>query len=115
MAIAVIVGFQSIAVAIFTKVFAISEGLLPADPRCDVVFRYITLEVGLALGVILVTLGLIGLVDAVAVGKQQHFGPRVLSHLLHTIAPACVALTLGVQIIFSSFFLSVLRMRQDNK
>jgi hypothetical protein len=111
-AIAVILGFQSIAFAMFTKVFAISEGLLPADRRLDVVFRYVTLEVGLAAGVILVTLGLAASVYAVAVWKQQNFGPLVLSHTLRIVIPACVALTLGAQTIFSSFFLSVLGMRR---
>src|SRR5262245_19978177 len=32
---AVIIGFQSVQFALFTKVFAISEGLLPRDPRLD--------------------------------------------------------------------------------
>jgi len=111
-AIAVILGFQSIAFATFTKVFAISEGLLPADPRLDVVFRYITLEVGLAVGVLLLALGLAGSIFAVGTWREQHFGPLVLSHTLRIVIPACVALTLGAQIIFSSFFLSVLGMRR---
>jgi hypothetical protein len=111
-AIAVILGFQSIAFATFTKVFAISEGLLPADPRLDVVFRYITLEVGLAMGVLLLAMGLAGSIFAVGTWREQHFGPLVLSHTLRIVIPACVALTLGAQIIFSSFFLSVLGMRR---
>jgi glycosyltransferase involved in cell wall biosynthesis len=111
-AIAVILGCQSIAFATFTKIFAISEGLLPADARLEVVFRYITLEVGLAIGVLLLMLGLAGSFYAVGTWREQHFGPLVLSHTLRIVIPACVALTLGVQIIFSSFFLSVLGMRR---
>src|SRR2546426_10030774 len=34
-AMAVVLGFQAIVFAMFTKVFAISEGLLPADTRLD--------------------------------------------------------------------------------
>ena len=35
----VLLGFQAIAFAVFTKVFAISEGLLPADPTLDRLFQ----------------------------------------------------------------------------
>ena len=48
---AVLIGFQSIAFAVFTKVFAINEGLLPEDPRFHKLFTTITLEVGLLVGV----------------------------------------------------------------
>jgi len=40
----VLLGFQSIAFAVFTKLFAISEDLLPPDPLLERLFRYITLE-----------------------------------------------------------------------
>ena len=35
----VLIGFQAIAFAVFTKVFAISEGLLPRDPILDKLFQ----------------------------------------------------------------------------
>ena len=38
-AMAILIGFQSIVFAMFTKVFAISEGLLPEDPRLSRLFR----------------------------------------------------------------------------
>src|SRR5271156_3478226 len=44
----VLLGFQAIAFAGFTKIFAISEGLLPPDAALDKLFRYITLELGVA-------------------------------------------------------------------
>ncbi|MBA2496813.1 MAG: glycosyltransferase family 2 protein, partial [Acidimicrobiia bacterium] len=40
-AIAIIIGFQAVVFAVFTKVFAISEGLLPEDPRLDRAFKYV--------------------------------------------------------------------------
>jgi len=38
-AMAVLVGFQAVAFAVFTKIFAVSEGLLPRYPRLTAVFR----------------------------------------------------------------------------
>ena len=49
-AMAVLLGFQSINFAAFTKIFAITEGLVPEDRRLKRLFRYITLEVGLIVG-----------------------------------------------------------------
>ena len=111
-AIAVLLGFQSIAFAVFTKVFAISEGLHPPDAAMDKVFQHITLEVGLLVGTGLAVLGLGGSIYAVSVWSSSHFGPLDFSHTLRIVIPAALALTLGVQAIFSSFFLSVLGMRR---
>ena len=47
---AILVGFQLLFFAVFTKVFAITEGLLPEDPRLNRMFEYIKLETGLVLG-----------------------------------------------------------------
>ncbi len=41
---AVVLGYQSVIFALFTKTFAISEGLLPEDPRLTRLYRYVTLE-----------------------------------------------------------------------
>src|SRR3954468_1730862 len=49
-ALAMIVGFQAVVFALLTKTFAITEGLLPADPRLDRLYRYVTLETGLIVG-----------------------------------------------------------------
>ncbi len=63
-AMAVIMGFQSVVFAVFTKVFAISEGLLPEDARLNKLFRWITLETGLIVGGILFASGLGGSIYA---------------------------------------------------
>ena len=72
--VSVLLGFQLITFATFTKVFAITEGLLPQDPRLDRVFRWVTLETGLVLGGLLVALGVIGSIIAVSGWAQESFG-----------------------------------------
>jgi hypothetical protein len=109
---AILVGFQLIAFAVFTEVFAISERLLPEDPRLTRLFRVITLEVGITAGVILSLSGLGLLLWAVHYWKELGFGPMSYPEGLRLVIPAVTILTLGVQIIFSSFFLSVLGMRR---
>jgi len=108
----VLLGFQAIAFACFTKLFAISEGLLPPDAALDKLFGYITLEVGLAVGAVLTMLGLGASVYAVSGWGAQHFGMLDYSRTMRIVIPAALCLTLGAQTIFASFFLSVLGMRR---
>ena len=111
-AIAILLGFQAIAFAVFTKLFAISEGLHPPDPLLDRLFRYINLELGLLAGTILTVTGFAVSIYAVKVWEAHQFGALDMSHTLRIVIPAALSLTLGVQTIFSSFFLSVLGMRR---
>ena len=108
----VLLGFQSIAFAVFTKFFAISEGLLPDDPTLDKLFRYITLEVGLAIGALLTVAGLATSAYAVGAWSSRHFGPLDYSQTMRLVIPGSLALILGVQTIFASFFMSVLGLRR---
>ncbi len=111
-AVAVIVGFQAINFAVFTKIFAISEGLLPEDPRLNRVFRYVNLEAGLVVGATLLLAGLVTSVYTFSAWRAHSFGPLDATKSLRVIIPAVTALTLGCQIILSSFFLSILGLRR---
>jgi hypothetical protein len=108
----VLLGFQAVAFAVFTKLFAISEGLLPPDPLLDRLFRYITLEVGLLVGALLVAAGLGASIYAVGFWGAQHFGNLDYPHTMRLVIPASLLLTLGAQTVFASFFLSVLGLRR---
>jgi Glycosyl transferase family 2 len=103
-ALAVIIGFQAVVFAVFTKVFAISEKLLPEDPRLDRMFRYVTLETGLIVGSLLLLAGAAVSVYAFNSWSAQEFGPLDPSKTLRMVIPAVTALTLGFQIVLSSFF-----------
>lgn len=111
---AVVAGFQAVIFAVFTKVFAISEGLLPSDPQMDKLFRYVTLEVGIAVGAAIGLLGLVGTSYAVLLWTSRSFGPMDPESLLRVVVPAGVGLALGYQIVLSSFFLSILGLRRRN-
>ena len=111
-AIMIIIGFQAILFAVFTKIFAITEGLLPEDPRLNKLFRFITLETGLLVGSALLLVGLAGSLYAVGVWGMRSFGPLDTSRTLRSIIPPATALVLGSQIVLSSFFLSVLGLKR---
>lgn len=107
-ALAVIVGFQSVVLAVFTKVFATSVGLLPEDERLNKVFQYVNLEVGLVVGGMMLLAGLAGSAYALSSWGAHAFGPLNPSDTLRLVIPSVTLITLGFQSILSSFFLSVL-------
>ncbi|MFM7909925.1 MAG: glycosyltransferase family 2 protein [Microcystis sp.] len=109
---AIIIGFQIVSFAVFTKAFAISEGLLPEDRKLKRFLRYINLEVGLSIGVILFLLGVGGSLYALYTWNAQLYGALDPAVTMRIVIPSVTALALGVQVIFSSFFLSVLQLKR---
>ncbi len=111
-ALMVIVGFQAVTFALFTRIFAISEGLLPQDPRLERLFRRVTLETGLLAGTFLLVVGFAATLYALGVWGARSFGNLDPVRTLRTVIPAVTLLTLGCQVILASFFLSVLGLRR---
>jgi glycosyltransferase involved in cell wall biosynthesis len=107
---AVFIGFQSVIFAVFAKIFAITEGLVPPDPQLDKLFEVLNLEKGLIFGIALLATGLGASLYALGSWGGHSFGPLDPSHTLRIVIPAVLALTLGCQITLSSFFLSILGM-----
>jgi hypothetical protein len=111
--VAILIGFQSVTFAVFTRIFAVIEGLRSADLQLTRMFRYITLEVGLLVGFIMILIGLGGSIFAFINWSMLSFGPLYdLSYTLRLIIPAVTLLMLGCQIVLSSFFLSVLGLHR---
>ena len=72
----------------------------------------LSLEGGLVVGSLLFLFGLVFSSYAVGVWGSLSFGSLDPSRTLRLIVPAVVSLTLGCQIVLSSFFLSVLQLRR---
>ena len=107
---AIFIGFQSILFAVFAKVFAVTEGLVPADPQLDKLFRTFNLEKGLFVGGVLTVAGLVGSIYALSDWGARSFGPMDPSQTLRLVIPAILLLILGCQTILSSFLLSMFGM-----
>jgi glycosyltransferase involved in cell wall biosynthesis len=103
-----LLGYQLVLFALFTKIFAIRAGFHPPYPPLDAVSRYVTLEVGLAAGALMVLVGVIALVLAVASWGAVGFGTLDPSLTMREVIPAVVLLALGTQTVFASFFISIL-------
>lgn len=111
-AMAIVIGYQTVIFAIFTKVFAITEGLLPEDPRLKVLFRYVTLETGIVAGSLLFLAGMGLSIYGFTSWSATSFGPLDPSVTLRLVIPAVTLIMIGLQTILSSFFLSILGLER---
>jgi glycosyltransferase involved in cell wall biosynthesis len=111
-ALAIIIGFQAAAFSVFTKMFAIGEGLLPEDPRLNRLFSVVTLEAGLVTGALLLLGGLAGSLYALQGWASTGFGALDRGVTMRLVIPSAVAMVLGIQVILASFFMSVLGLRR---
>ncbi len=103
-------GYQLIVFAAFTKIYCIVEGFHPPSRRIAGIFRYVTLEVGVLTGLALLALG-VGILAVVVHGwSRAGFGPLDYSSSMRQVIPAVTLMMLGVQTVFSSFFMSILGM-----
>lgn len=109
---AIICGYQSIAFALMTKVFAIMEGLLPEDPRLNRFFKLVKLESGLVAGTVGMLAGLVLLGGAVHQWASVDFGALNYAHTMRWVIPGVMLTALGFQTILFSFFGSLLGMRR---
>jgi glycosyltransferase involved in cell wall biosynthesis len=111
--ISILLGFQAITIALFAKVFAISQGLHPADRKVEKFFSYANLETGLLTGALVFLIGLGLSVYAVVSWRARHFGQLNTDQMLRLTMPAAVSMTLGFQLSLASFFLSLLRIKRE--
>jgi glycosyltransferase involved in cell wall biosynthesis len=109
---AILCGYQSVLFAVLTKAFAVSERLLPPDAWTRRLFRLVTLERGLVAGFIVALFGGALLLAAVNVWRLAEFGRLDYAQTMRLVVPGATCTAVGVQTVFSSFFLSILGLKR---
>jgi glycosyltransferase involved in cell wall biosynthesis len=110
---AILLGYQSVIFAIFTKTFAISVGLMPKDRHITRFFEIVTLERGLIVAMGALIIGITLLLAAVNQWRLVNFGNLDYGETMRFVIPGVTLTALGFQTILSSFFLSILGMRRQ--
>ena len=109
---AMIAGQQAIYFALFTKAFAIGEGLLPLDPRTARFFEMATLERGLLVGGASSIVGLGLLAGTALEWWKVGFGALDYARTMRWAIPGATLTALGLNTVFASFFASILSLRR---
>ena len=109
-------GFQSVLFAVLSRVYAVQEHLYPAGLSYRRFYRHITLERGLLAGFLLVLAGMASTLYALHVWQEAGFGSLNIEHIARIVIPSGLMITLGIETVLFSFFLSTLRinMRQHS-
>ena len=107
-AVAVIIGFQAVLFSVLARAFAVGAGLLPASRNTERIFRVVTLEVGLAVGALLLLAGIGLSIYTVWFWSGRSFGALSTSSTIRLVVPAAMLMILGLETVLASFFLSIL-------
>jgi hypothetical protein len=103
-----VIGFQVMQFGLFTKLYASAEGFMPGSKRVRRLLSVWSLERGLVFGGLLLVAGIVGAVVGISDWHVSRFGPLNPTHSLRLIVPSATALVVGCQLIFGSFFMSIL-------
>jgi hypothetical protein len=107
---ATIIGLQLCFFGLFTRIFAIQAGLLPDAGMSRKLDRVFSLERGVAAGLLLLAAGVVLFGRALLFWADVGFGQMSYPDSLRMVIPAVTLITVGVQVVFSSFFLSILSL-----
>jgi glycosyltransferase involved in cell wall biosynthesis len=108
----VIVGFDAIAFALLTRVFASSMGLLPSNGSLNRLNEQITLEGGLFLSAVLLVSGFLFAAYALFRWGSVSFGALDARIFMRLVITSSTLLILGSQTAFGTFFLSILNLQR---
>jgi glycosyltransferase involved in cell wall biosynthesis len=101
----IFLGLQLVSFAIFSKVYAITSGILPDNKKFIRRLSAFTLERGIICGLVFVAAGVLTMLYALSFWQQQSFGQLNPSTIMRLTIPSMTAFVCGIQIIFSSFYL----------
>ena len=108
-----LLGYQLIVFAMFTKAFAVTEGFHPAPDYFGWIFNYVRLETGVVAGIVAALAGFATLWMAVEGWREVDFGGLDPRTTMRQVVPGGMLIMLGVQTVYSSFFLSILGLERE--
>jgi len=108
----VLIGAHITVFAVSAKVFGTQEGFLPPNPQFERLFKIVTLETGLLFGCFLLLAGAGILGYALFLWHAAGFGQLSPTRMLRLTLPSATLFMLGVEVIFGSFFLSLLGLNR---
>lgn len=107
-----LVGVNIIMFSLFTKAYAIQSGFIPNSNRSLTNIEKLTVEKGVVIGLLLTLAGIIITIIAFVIWGNNSFGnlePEVMTKIT---IPAATLIAMGVEVIFASFFLGILKIER---
>ncbi len=105
---AVNVGISLLTFYVASQTYAFGIGLLPSPPSFFALRRHLSLEKGLAGGSLLIFIGILLLVYTYVIGKTVGMEEIGFSRSIRLVFAGTLSITVGAQVVFGGFLLSVL-------
>lgn len=111
-----IAGLQAVCFALFAHTIADAQLNVPVtESRLWKFTKFFTLERGLISGLLLLLLGLGGAGYSFWFWLHGDFGPLLPTQMMRILLPSATGMIMGLQIIFGSFFMSLLGLHYANQ
>jgi len=107
-----ITGFSCLTLGVFTRTYATEQGYLPKSKLHDKIEKLFTLELGIVIGLLIFLCGVAGSVYSFYIWQQAKFGRLEYQKILRIVVPSATLILLGTQLLFSSFFLGILKIKR---
>ena len=108
----IVLGFSAFSFSLISRVYAYNSGLLPNLSPMLKSFQNLRLELGLVVGAVIAFAGVLGAGYSVHLWNLEEFGHMEdMNHSLRVVLLSALAMTLGVQIVLTSFLLGILHIR----
>jgi glycosyltransferase involved in cell wall biosynthesis len=108
----IILGLQTTLFYLYTRVFGASIGFLPKDTKMERLLGIFNLEKGLMIGTLTILLGIASSVGAILYWGRTNFGNLEPMLSMRLVIPGTVMFAIGFQVLFSSFFFSILATKR---
>lgn len=105
-----LLGYQTLWLGFLAKVYGHFSGVLPSGSFIRGLLKHVTLERGLIAGLAVTAIGLAANLWLVGEWMNADLGPLDISYTMRLALWGLTAMVIGVQTVYSSFFLSMLRM-----
>jgi hypothetical protein len=104
------IGFQSVLFALLSRAYAVQEGLFPRPLKPSLFERIFSLERGILAGALLLLIGISLFLTAFGMWREAQFGSLDVEQVLRVVISSSLSLSLGFEVILSSFLLSMLKL-----
>ena len=110
-----ILGVQLTSFSIFSKVYSMNVGIIPKEDKFIKRISAFSLEAGIITGLFFFLLGLGTSIYAISFWGGENFGPLDHERIMRITIPSITSIVIGVQIIFSSFYLYTFEVKKIAK
>lgn len=105
-----VIGINIATFSVFVKIYAYNTGFLPKNKSIEKMSEF-NVDKGIFLGFIMVVIGVLLSLAAVLYWKSQGFSQLQPEKVMRLVIPALTIIEIGIQFIFSSFFIGVLAIK----